>query len=254
MGSYNLDSIMCTEKFNLSWNEFEKCASNTFKDLLGEPNFVDVTLVSDDLQQIKAHKVILSSCSSVFKTILQNNPQQQPIIYMMGVTYKELQSMLNFMYLGQTEVDQDNLKHFMEVSAKFDVKGLSLDKHDEEPSPNSKFKIENDFEKSVKQEGQTDIQLFENSTNQTKLDSLETPDTWEYSNNTYLNQDKFRRPHPGNRILFCDQCDYKSELACNVKAHKKAKHEGVKFQCDQCDYKFSFSNALTRHKRNKHTN
>ena len=29
------------------------------------------------------------------------------------------------MYLGQTEVEQDDLTHFMEVAAKLDVKGLS---------------------------------------------------------------------------------------------------------------------------------
>ena len=116
---------MFTEKFNLSWNDFDKGAGNTFKELLGQTDFVDVTLVSDDLQQIKAHKVILSACSSIFKKMLQQKPQQQPIIYLTGVAYKEMQSLVNFMYLGQTEVDQDDLNLFMEVAARFDVKGLS---------------------------------------------------------------------------------------------------------------------------------
>ena len=116
---------MIEEKFNLSWNEFDKGAINTFKELLGDSDFADVTLVSEDMQQIKAHKVILSACSSILKKILQQNPQQQPIIYLTGVAHKEMQSMVNFMYLGQTEVEQDGLNHFMEVAAKFDVKGLS---------------------------------------------------------------------------------------------------------------------------------
>ena len=80
---------MYSEKFNLSWNEFENCASNTFKELLGEAAFVDVTLVSYDLQNIKAHKVILSACSSILKKIQQQNPQDHPIIYLTGVAYKE---------------------------------------------------------------------------------------------------------------------------------------------------------------------
>ena len=73
---------MFSEKFNLSWNEFDNCASNTFKDLLGEVDFANVTLVSDDLQHIKAHKVILSACSTILKKILQQKNQQHPIIYL----------------------------------------------------------------------------------------------------------------------------------------------------------------------------
>ena len=126
---------MYSDKFSLSWSEFEKGASNAFRELLDEIEFVDVTLVSDDLKQIKAHKVILSACSSIFKKMLQQNPQQQPIIYLTGVAYKEMQSMVNFMYLGQTEVEQDDLNHFMEVAAKFDVKGLSQEKQNDEAIP-----------------------------------------------------------------------------------------------------------------------
>merc|ERR1712129_111317 len=124
-------NTMYSEKFNLSWNEFDNCVRNTFKDLLGEADFVDVTLVSDDLQQIKAHKIILSASSSVFKKMLKQNPQQHPIIYLSGISSMEMYSMISFIYLGQTEVEQDNLNLFMEVAAKFDVKGLNQDdKHD----------------------------------------------------------------------------------------------------------------------------
>ena len=119
---------MNSETYNLSWNEFIKCASNTFKELHCETEFADVTLVSDDLKQIKAHKVILSACSSILKKILQQKPQQHPIIYLTGVGYKEMQSMVNFMYLGQTEVEQVDLNHFLEVAAKFDVIGLEQEK------------------------------------------------------------------------------------------------------------------------------
>merc|ERR1712096_605380 len=134
-----LSCNMYSEKFSLSWSEFEKGASNAFRELLDEIEFVDVTLVSDDLKQIKAHKAILSACSSIFKKMLQQNPQQQPIIYLTGVSFKEMQSMVNFMYLGQTEGEQDDLNHFMEVAAKFDVKGLSQDKPSDETNQQQHF-------------------------------------------------------------------------------------------------------------------
>ena len=87
---------MFSEKFNLSQNELKNCAGNTFKELLRQPDFADVTLVADDLEQIKAHKVIISSCSSIFKKMLQQNPQKHPIIYLTGISYKEMQSMVGY--------------------------------------------------------------------------------------------------------------------------------------------------------------
>eukprot|EP00092_Neocalanus_flemingeri_P016310 GFUD01017655.1.p1 GENE.GFUD01017655.1~~GFUD01017655.1.p1 ORF type:complete len:300 (+),score=87.50 GFUD01017655.1:37-936(+) len=148
---------MYSDMFNLSWIEFDNVASNTFKQLLGEADFVDVTLVSDDLKQIKAHKVILSACSSIFKKMLQQNPQQQPIIYLTGVAYKEMQSMVNFMYLGQTEVEQDDLNHFMEVAAKFDVKGLSQEKQPDEARV--EHKLEKTIETELKDENERELVL-----------------------------------------------------------------------------------------------
>merc|ERR1712168_1579823 len=51
--------------------------------------------------------------------------QQESVIYLTGVSCTEMQSMVDFMYLGQTEIAQEDLEHFLEISAKFDVKGLS---------------------------------------------------------------------------------------------------------------------------------
>ena len=104
---------MTPEVFNLTWNNFEICAINSFKDLLGEKDFVNVTLVSEDDQEIKAHKVVLSACSQVLKNILLRNPHQHPLIYPSGVKYQELKSLVNFMYLGPAQVRQDDLDIFM---------------------------------------------------------------------------------------------------------------------------------------------
>ena len=75
------------EKFNLSWNEFENCASKTVKDLLSDQDFTDVTLVCDEDKQIKAHKVILGSCSSLFANILKSNPHPHPLLYLSGIRF-----------------------------------------------------------------------------------------------------------------------------------------------------------------------
>merc|ERR1719186_1853655 len=112
------------EKVSLSWSEFGSCASNTFIDLLSDQDFTDVTLVCDDDKQIKAHKVILSSCSPLFRRILKNNPHQHPLIYLNGIIFDNLQSVIKFIYLGQTEVEQDDLELFMKAGKELEIKGL----------------------------------------------------------------------------------------------------------------------------------
>ena len=106
------------EKFNLSWNEFNSCASETIKNLVSDKEFTDVNLACGDGQQIKAHKVILSSCSPFLKNILVKNPHQHPLVYLKGVSYHQLRYILEFIYLGQTEVDQDSLGEFMMAANK----------------------------------------------------------------------------------------------------------------------------------------
>ena len=96
--------------FQLAWNEFNSCTSKTFQALYTDKDFTDVTLATEDGRQLKAHKVILSSCSSFFKKILLNNPHQHILLFLKGVRYSQLKSVLQFIYLGQAEVEQEDLQ------------------------------------------------------------------------------------------------------------------------------------------------
>ena len=116
---------MSSEKFNLAWNDFEASASRTFKSLLDDHDFTNVTLASHDNEQIKAHKVILSSSSQFFKRIIMKNPHQNPLLYLRNVNFKELQHIINFIYLGQTEVEQSELEHFLEIAKDLEISGLT---------------------------------------------------------------------------------------------------------------------------------
>ena len=87
------------EKFCLRWNEFEKNISTSFRALREDKDFFDVTIAFGN-QQIQAHKVILSACSPFFKAVLKQNPHQHPLLYLKGVQYQDIISVLNFMYHG----------------------------------------------------------------------------------------------------------------------------------------------------------
>jgi len=115
---------MSTEKFCLRWNDFESNISVAFRELRDDKDFFDVTLACDD-EQISAHKVILSACSPFFRNILRRNPHQHPLLYLKGVKYTDLQSVLNFMYNGEVNVAQEELNSFLAVAEELRVKGLT---------------------------------------------------------------------------------------------------------------------------------
>ena len=59
---------MDEENINISFTDFESVSKNTMKELWKDKDFTDVTLAtSDGKQQLKAHRIILSSASSIFK-------------------------------------------------------------------------------------------------------------------------------------------------------------------------------------------
>jgi len=134
---------MTSEKFCLRWNDFEGNISAAFQELRDDKDFFDVTLACED-EQIQAHRVILSACSPFFRNILRRNPHQHPLLYLKGVTFNDLQSVLNFMYHGEVNVAQEELNSFLAVAEDLRVKGLtqsqpgSQPKRHENPNPRPK--------------------------------------------------------------------------------------------------------------------
>jgi len=115
---------MASEKFCLRWNDFESNISTAFRELRDDKDFFDVTLACDD-EQIQAHKVILSACSPFFRGVLRRNPHAHPLLYLKGVKFTDLQSVLNFMYHGEVNVAQEELNSFLAVAEELRVKGLT---------------------------------------------------------------------------------------------------------------------------------
>ena len=96
-----------------------------FNDLYQEGRYSDVTLVSDDQTQFKAHKIVLSACSPVFKKIIDSNPSQHPLIYLRGIQSYEMESILQFMYLGEARFYNERIREFIKVAKDLEVQEIS---------------------------------------------------------------------------------------------------------------------------------
>ena len=56
--------------------------------------------------------------------ILKLNKTPQPVIYLRGVKYRDLQNLLDFMYQGQVDISEENLPSFLQVAEDLNVCGL----------------------------------------------------------------------------------------------------------------------------------
>jgi hypothetical protein len=61
--------------------------------------------------------------SMLCRAVLRRNPHQHPLLYLKGVKYADLESVINFMYHGEVNVAQDDLNSFLAVAEELKVKG-----------------------------------------------------------------------------------------------------------------------------------
>ena len=110
-----------TEKLCLLWNDFKDNISTTFADLRDDKDFADVTLACEDGEQIGAHKIVLASSSPFFKNLLMKNQHQHLLIYMKGVKFDHLSSIVDFLYFGETRIFQENIENLSGTSRRIGI-------------------------------------------------------------------------------------------------------------------------------------
>ena len=112
-----------SEKLSLRWDDFQDNTQKAFGNLREGSDFVDVTLVCEDGQQVEAHKVILAASSPFFQKLLGRNKHPHPLVYMRGVKSDDVLAIIDFLYRGEANIFQDNLDSFLAVAEELQLKG-----------------------------------------------------------------------------------------------------------------------------------
>ena len=102
--------------YTLKWKHFLSNKASSLTYVFTENSFTDVTLVSDDQIPFQAHRFVLSSFSPVLKNILLNNSHSHPLIFLRGVKHQELDSILQFIYLGKASIYNENMRRFAQAA------------------------------------------------------------------------------------------------------------------------------------------
>ena len=91
--------------------------------LLGDPDFSDVTLVCRDGQQIPAHRAVLSRSSLFLRQLFYDSLHQSTFLFLGSVEYRDLVALLNFMYLGSCTLSNKNKVSVTSLAAALEVEG-----------------------------------------------------------------------------------------------------------------------------------
>ena len=251
--------MMTSKKFKLSSEKYEIYKMATLRRLFKDQDFVDVTLACEDGQQIKAHKVVLSSNSSFFQNILIKNPHPSPLIYLKGVQLEDLQAILQFLYLVETELKEENFTAFMAIADELKINGLFEDKIKQtqdcrvkEESPINVFEFDNDNQEEPESK-EEDSMMLELTTSQMSRDGKYHCDDCEYITNHKKHMQTHKLSVHEKVRYECEECTKEFSDPSSLRRHKKAKHEGVRFACDQCSQSSTTAFHLVTHKRIKHS-
>ena len=116
---------MDQEKFNLLWHTYTDHLSEMLHNMMTSNELTDITLVSEDKIPFKAHKVVLFACSLVFKSTISDNSLPSLTIFLRGIQSQEIDSILQFLYLGQATFSQERMNEFLNVAKSLEIKEIN---------------------------------------------------------------------------------------------------------------------------------
>ncbi|KPJ19493.1 Protein tramtrack, alpha isoform [Papilio machaon] len=116
---------MGSEHYCLRWNNHQSNLLGVFSQLLHDESLVDVTLACSEGASIRAHKVVLSACSSYFRSLFVDHPSRHPIVILKDVGLEELRTLVDFMYKGEVNVQYCQLPALLKTAESLQVKGLA---------------------------------------------------------------------------------------------------------------------------------
>ena len=114
------------EKYTVTWHSYSDHLRDALTEMMTSSEFADVTLVTDEQKHIRAHRNILSAASPVFKSILKmDSKNANPVIYLRGIQHSEMESIMQFIYLGEARFYEERMSEFLTVSKNLEIKELS---------------------------------------------------------------------------------------------------------------------------------
>ncbi|XP_037794032.1 protein tramtrack, beta isoform-like isoform X2 [Penaeus monodon] len=121
---------MEAEVLALKWNNHQSIFYHIISGLRTKGSYTDVTLACEG-KFYPVHKLVLSTCSEYFSDIFDRTPCKNPVVVLKDIQCRDLEFLLDYMYIGEVNVRQNELSSLIKAAECLRVKGLAVP--DEEP-------------------------------------------------------------------------------------------------------------------------
>ena len=238
-----------SDKFCLKWNDFHTNVSNSFCLLRNEDYLHDVTIVTDDNEQVAAHKLVLSACSEYFKNIFKRNKSPNLLLCLEGVNSDDLGNVLDYIYNGEVKIYQENIDRFLEVAQRLKLEGL-LGNNEEEASKDFKEPIAEVDDGGLHAENTNPVQEKKiRQPKTTNARSIVVPNNMDHME---ADQRVFEHMEKSNGTFSCKICGKSTGHRAHMRNHIETHLEGLSFNCQHCGKSFRSRNALSKHIHYEH--
>ena len=109
---------------NLKWHSFPSHLAVSLDTCYEKQQFVDLSLVCKDGTILKCHKMVLANSSSFFRRLLVANEHPHPMIILHDIEADDLKTIINFMYCGEIQVVQSEVRRLLKLAEILEVTGL----------------------------------------------------------------------------------------------------------------------------------
>ena len=259
------------EQFHLEWNDFQKGIVSTYQELRNKQDFSDVTLVCEDNQRMRAHKLILSNSCEFFRAVLAEEQSSQPVIYMRGVSRDVMESLVDFIYRGEVSIPQDLINEFLDLAGDLKMKGLVKNESDENAKKDD-IAEDGDGEDGQKKTRMKSSRLQrpqnQNISEEEELDLNSTELESKIDDEGIVSESNFKERRVSvsfgekNEELkekiqlliekrenqwACIACDRMSKSPADARRHAEIHISGFVHTCTKCDKTFQTSNSVNMH-------
>ncbi|XP_063871737.1 protein tramtrack, beta isoform-like isoform X2 [Scylla paramamosain] len=121
------------ELLSLKWNNHRTTFYHVISGLRNKETYTDVTLACEG-KFYPVHKLVLSTCSEYFSDIFDRTPCKNPVVVLKDINCQDLEFLLDYMYIGEVNVRQNELSSLIKAAECLRIKGLAVP--DEEPKKN----------------------------------------------------------------------------------------------------------------------
>ena len=196
------------------WDKFATTTLNNFQSYWNQPQLTDVTLATENNEEIKAHKIILCNGSAMFQKLLYNSQDKSYFnIHEIHptITFKELETIVKFIYLGKCEMESSELESILSVGRDLGIIGLTESRQD--------------F-------------LLSYPCSMCEYKSIEYSSLTKHIKNIHT-EIKYT----------CNHCEYNATKEHKLTDHIKIVHMTEGYCCDHCEFITTKANNINGHKR-----